>query len=1253
MNGVVEMKNQERCPMENSHCISRSTVHFLSTSLVFLVLLICGQGYSQIKTNNQFIWAVVEENSGRITVMLPNGKVGTDGQLNFYGHSYFSCSINNEIYSNNDVAVQPPNAGTPWQLSNGTSQKIADTIVTTWTRSGIDIIQEVYPIAFERSGQIAMRWKFRNPNNANAASISCQFLNDIAITDPHDPGNDNSNDGPIILHRYAYKDVWQRIPSASTPEIPWFYGAFLRDLPNTNPGISAFGFLDNPTLGTLKPNTVTIGDWNVMSNTAWGHPTPDWPIGTALGGDNAMLLEFPYIGVPKGRTVLGGSTSYGTGEFQVCNGPLVGVLFYPQRLKWDKANLKYNPNPFTVEMLTFNPNQAAVSTNTHFSLTVDQNLTIIDTLRPNPTLIGKSLTLPKTFPPTGDLIPAGAVIVYDWYVLADPTTLCTGDVNRTIKMNGGSSQFPFAFDNDTCEHPIILECAETDVDPPRIYQSAGIDPFHLGVGVADDRPTDRGLKSISWRAQPGSGTDSTEFANFQIVLADSVKPCATDKSPHSIFITQIDSTLGGCIEFTAIDCLGHDSVYVVCMPARPVTPHFDTRKPEFVIIERDHSDDPSKICNSQFDSLAVFDTAQYDTGLKSVQVVSATNMVLNLKPFTSGAPTANFSLTVTDSMKDGKICLVATDNATQKSNISDTFCIDYCTIADTARPKIYIKPVVGIHGSWDVTVTDSLPWDRLIGGIFINGASNVTPTSITVSGVPIYKFTVKTIDTTKSSGFCVNAVDLAGNWSDSLCVSIGVDTDGLAPNINFTPSANQNPTKLTVLIDDIHFNDPGTNKDTNIWDTGIDSVWFSGDVNKFIAVTSGSPPTPLKFNCIKQVPGFQLAVVDSLLPDTACIMINVLDCHKNYSFKTWCFPYRPDVLPPVIKVHYVDKQNIQVDITDSALYDRGLDSIATSVVFNLTDFDAHLPKGNTFKSYTLQRPNLDQSTSGVVTAIDYWASLDASRVPTHSANVNFNVWVQDLAMRKGQLLKQAETFTMPIFFVNNDAVALAQKAITAFKFSFTMEGDVTALTFLGVKTAGTATATGWTVTPTQVGNSITIDAQANAGITLSRPPDTLVYLQFSAQKNESTKEVSLKIDSIGTETVVYNNGKDTIYNGLSATAIMPPPWGNLSGGTVVIIGACAPSLQRGKVSGSIILDVPSPNPIAHRTTLHYGIPTEGGVKLSIYDMLGREVKQLVNESQKEGYYEITIEASELPNGQYNLRLESGNEVQSRLVVVQR
>src|ERR1043165_9835031 len=230
MNGVVEMKNQGRCPMKNILCIlNKQKASCIVKVLAFFVLLVSSNAYSRIKTNNKFIWGLVQENNGQITVMLPNGNFGTDGQLNFYGHSYFSCVINNEVYTNNDNAIKPANAGSSWQLDNGTTQKVADTIVTTWTRSGIDIIQEVYPIAFEKSGQIAMRWKFRNPNNSNPAAISCQYLNDVAITDPHDPTLPNSNDGPIIHHRYAYKDAWQRMPSANSPQVPWFYGAFLRD----------------------------------------------------------------------------------------------------------------------------------------------------------------------------------------------------------------------------------------------------------------------------------------------------------------------------------------------------------------------------------------------------------------------------------------------------------------------------------------------------------------------------------------------------------------------------------------------------------------------------------------------------------------------------------------------------------------------------------------------------------------------------------------------------------------------------------------------------------------------------------------------------------------------------------------------------------------------------------------------------------------------------------------------------------------
>ena len=45
-----------------------------------------------------------------------------------------------------------------------------------------------------------------------------------------------------------------------------------------------------------------------------------------------------------------------------------------------------------------------------------------------------------------------------------------------------------------------------------------------------------------------------------------------------------------------------------------------------------------------------------------------------------------------------------------------------------------------------------------------------------------------------------------------------------------------------------------------------------------------------------------------------------------------------------------------------------------------------------------------------------------------------------------------------------------------------------------------------------------------------------------------------------------------------------------------------------------------PNPFASATTVQYAIPEQAFVTLTVFDALGREVKQLVNENQIAGVY---------------------------------
>lgn len=65
-----------------------------------------------------------------------------------------------------------------------------------------------------------------------------------------------------------------------------------------------------------------------------------------------------------------------------------------------------------------------------------------------------------------------------------------------------------------------------------------------------------------------------------------------------------------------------------------------------------------------------------------------------------------------------------------------------------------------------------------------------------------------------------------------------------------------------------------------------------------------------------------------------------------------------------------------------------------------------------------------------------------------------------------------------------------------------------------------------------------------------------------------------------------------------------------------------------------------PNPFNSKTKIAYEILAFHKVKLAVYDILGREVKVLVNENQEKGLYEIEFDAANLASGIYFYKLEA-------------
>ena len=76
-----------------------------------------------------------------------------------------------------------------------------------------------------------------------------------------------------------------------------------------------------------------------------------------------------------------------------------------------------------------------------------------------------------------------------------------------------------------------------------------------------------------------------------------------------------------------------------------------------------------------------------------------------------------------------------------------------------------------------------------------------------------------------------------------------------------------------------------------------------------------------------------------------------------------------------------------------------------------------------------------------------------------------------------------------------------------------------------------------------------------------------------------------------------------------------------------------------------------PNPFNPSTNISYNLTIGGHVILRVYDVLGREVKTLVNEDESAGYHSVVFDASRLASGVYFYRLTASGMTQVRKMLL--
>jgi len=76
-----------------------------------------------------------------------------------------------------------------------------------------------------------------------------------------------------------------------------------------------------------------------------------------------------------------------------------------------------------------------------------------------------------------------------------------------------------------------------------------------------------------------------------------------------------------------------------------------------------------------------------------------------------------------------------------------------------------------------------------------------------------------------------------------------------------------------------------------------------------------------------------------------------------------------------------------------------------------------------------------------------------------------------------------------------------------------------------------------------------------------------------------------------------------------------------------------------------------PNPFNPSTKIQFSVPRQSAVHLKVYDMIGREVATLVDESKPAGTYTVQFDASRLASGAYCYRLTTSGQALTKLMML--
>lgn len=99
--------------------------------------------------------------------------------------------------------------------------------------------------------------------------------------------------------------------------------------------------------------------------------------------------------------------------------------------------------------------------------------------------------------------------------------------------------------------------------------------------------------------------------------------------------------------------------------------------------------------------------------------------------------------------------------------------------------------------------------------------------------------------------------------------------------------------------------------------------------------------------------------------------------------------------------------------------------------------------------------------------------------------------------------------------------------------------------------------------------------------------------------------------------------------------------------------ASSVTTQPGEAVETFRLQQNYPNPFNPTTVIGFQLSEASDVKITVYDMLGREIAVLLDEFRASGEYEVDFDASGLSSGIYIYRLQTDSFIKSRKMILQK